>query len=74
LFDNAFTTDAPTPCSPPDAPYAPPPNLPPACSSVSTTSSADTFFLAWRSTGMPRPLSMTSTDRSRWKMTSMRFA
>ncbi len=28
--DKALTTDAPTPCNPPDTLYPPPPNLPPA--------------------------------------------
>src|SRR3989344_6586266 len=29
-LERAFTTDAPTPCSPPDTLYADPPNFPPA--------------------------------------------
>ena len=32
--DKALTTDAPTPCNPPDTLYPPPPNLPPACNTV----------------------------------------
>jgi hypothetical protein len=35
-FDKAFTTDAPTPCRPPETLYPPPPNLPPACRIVNT--------------------------------------
>ena len=36
--ESALTTEAPTPCRPPVATYEPPPNLPPACSLVKTTS------------------------------------
>ena len=72
--DRAFTTEAPTPCNPPDAPYAPPPNFPPACSSVRTTSRAETFLPEWISTGIPRPLSDISTDPSRLRRTSKRVA
>ncbi len=36
--DSALTTESPTPCRPPVATYEPPPNLPPACSLVATTS------------------------------------
>ena len=36
--ESALTTDEPTPCRPPVATYEPPPNLPPACSLVKTTS------------------------------------
>ena len=36
--DSALTTEAPTPCRPPVATYDEPPNLPPACSLVKTTS------------------------------------
>src|SRR5690606_38047714 len=36
--DSALTADAPTPCSPPEALYPEPPNFPPACSRVSTSS------------------------------------
>ena len=39
-LERAFTTDAPTPCRPPDTLYPPPPNLPPACRIVNTTSTA----------------------------------
>ena len=38
--ERAFTTEAPTPCRPPDTLYPPPPNLPPACRRVNTTSTA----------------------------------
>ena len=40
VSESAFTTETPTPCRPPDTLYPSPPNLPPACSFVSTTSSA----------------------------------
>ena len=72
--DKALTTDAPTPCNPPDAPYAPPPNFPPAWSSVRTTSKAETFLPECISTGIPRPLSDISTDPSRCSRTSRRLA
>ena len=32
--DKAFTTEAPTPCNPPETLYPPPPNFPPACKTV----------------------------------------
>src|SRR5690606_28191523 len=58
--DSAFTTDEPTPWRPPDTAYPPPPNLPPACSTVSTTSTVDLVGSdECGSTGMPRPLSTT---------------
>ena len=69
---SALTTDAPTPCSPPDAVYEPPPNLPPACSRVITSSTPDSPVLGSMSTGMPRPLSRTSADRSGCSTTSIR--
>ena len=40
--DRALTTDAPTPCRPPEYEYAALPNLPPACSCVKTTSTPET--------------------------------
>ena len=52
--DSAFTTEAPTPCRPPDAAYEPPPNLPPAWSFVKTTSTPDRPVRGSMSTGMPR--------------------
>ena len=65
--DNAFTTLTPTPCRPPDTLYPSPPNFPPACSTVSTTSSALLPLCGpdgYGSTGMPRPLSTTSHEPS----------
>ncbi len=62
--DSALTTEAPTPCRPPVAAYEPPPNLPPACSLVKTTSTPESPVLGSLSTGMPRPLSCTSADPS----------
>ena len=54
--DNAFTTEDPTPCSPPLVLYALLSNFPPAWSVVNTTRSALTPFWCIP-TGMPRPLS-----------------
>ena len=56
---SALTTETPTPCRPPEIAYPPPPNLPPACSTVSTTSTAGrrSFAPGIGLTGMPRPLS-----------------
>ncbi len=70
--DRAFTTDAPTPCRPPEAVYEPPPNLPPACSLVMTSSTPESLVFRSLSTGMPRPLSRTSADPSACKITSTR--
>ena len=39
--DNAFTTEAPTPCKPPDTLYPPPPNFPPACNTVKIVSTVE---------------------------------
>jgi hypothetical protein len=44
--------------------------LPPACSTVSTTSSADLPSFSIVATGMPRPLSVTVTELSGWIVTS----
>ncbi len=44
--------------------YPPPPNLPPACRTVSTTSTAGLPSLSTMSTGIPRPSSMTRTPPS----------
>lgn len=51
----AFTTLMPTPCNPPDTlyPLPWPPNLPPACSTVSTVSSADLPVLGCMPVGIP---------------------
>ena len=67
----ALTTDAPTPCSPPDAAYDPLPNLPPAWSLVNTTSTPESPVLGSMSTGMPRAVSRTSTLWSSRRITSM---
>ena len=44
-FESALTQDTPTPCKPPDTLYVSLSNLPPACSTVITTSKADFFSL-----------------------------
>ena len=67
--DNALTTDRPTPCRPPVATYEPPPNLPPACSLVATTSTPGSPVLGSLSVGIPRPSSCTSADPSGWRVT-----
>ncbi len=74
LVESAFTTDAPTPCKPPEYLYPSPPNLPPAWSVVIMVSSADTFVFWCLSTGIPRPLSATRTRLSGNNATSMSFA
>ena len=61
---SALTTEAPTPCRPPEAVYEPPPNFPPACSLVITSSTPLSLVLRSTSTGMPRPLSLTSAEPS----------
>ena len=63
-FDKAFTTDAPTPCNPPDTLYPPPPNLPPACKTVYTVSTVEIPVLACTPTGIPLPLSFTVIELS----------
>ena len=68
---SALTTEAPTPCSPPEAVYEPPPNLPPACSLVITSSTPVSLVLRSTSTGMPRPLSLTSAEPSACSVTSI---
>ena len=62
--DSAFTTDAPTPCRPPEDLYAVWSNLPPACSVQRIVSMAGRLVFGWMSTGMPRPLSVTVTPPS----------
>src|SRR5690606_29149715 len=71
--DSALTAETPTPCRPPETLYEPPPNLPPACRVVITTSSADFFFSGCISTGIPRPLSSTVTELSSWIVTTIRL-
>src|ERR1700732_1496358 len=61
LSASAFTTETPTPCSPPETLYVSLSNFPPACNTVITTSAAGFFSVACMSTGMPRPLSITVT-------------
>ena len=70
--ESALTTEEPTPCRPPVAAYEPPPNLPPACSLVKTTSTPESPVLGSLSTGMPRPLSWTSAEPSGCSVTSTR--
>ena len=72
--ESALTTDRPTPCRPPVATYEPPPNLPPACSLVATTSTPGSPVLGSLSVGMPRPSSWTSTEPSGCRVTSTRWA
>src|SRR5262245_18000719 len=57
--DSALTTDTPTPCRPPETLYVFWSNLPPACSTVITTSTVDLPACLCISTGMPRPSSST---------------
>ena len=52
--ERALTTEAPTPCRPPEAAYDPEPNLPPAWSLVKTTSTPLSPVFGSMSTGMPR--------------------
>jgi len=68
---SALTTEAPTPCRPPEAVYEPPPNFPPACSLVITSSTPLSLVLRSASTGMPRPLSLTSAEPSACSVTSI---
>src|SRR5215218_1988783 len=70
-LESAFTTDTPTPCRPPETAYALPSNLPPACRMVSATSTPGFLSLGCRSTGKPRPLSVTETPPSASNTTSM---
>ncbi len=71
--DRALTTETPTPWRPPETLYPPPsPNLPPAWSTVSTTSAADLPFCSFIGpVGMPRPLSATRTPPSASRVTSI---
>ena len=72
--ESALTTESPTPCRPPVATYEPPPNLPPACSFVATTSTPGRPVLGSLSVGMPRPSSCTSADPSGCRDTSTLWA
>ncbi len=69
--DKALTTEEPTPWSPPDILYPEfsPPNFPPAWRTVNTVSTADFFVLGWISTGIPLPLSSTTTELSAFNVT-----
>ena len=49
---NAFTTETPTPCKPPETLYESSSNLPPACNTVMMTSAAEVFSVLCLSTGM----------------------
>src|SRR5690606_3602789 len=73
-LDRAFTTDTPTPCKPPDTAYDLLSNLPPACSTVSATSTPGFFIVGCSSTGKPRPSSSTRTPPSASSVTSTRVA
>ena len=61
LAESAFTTDTPTPWSPPEMLYPPPPNFPPAFRVVSATSTAGrrSFAFGIGLTGIPAPSSWT---------------
>ena len=67
--ERAFTTEAPTPWRPPDTLYPPPPNFPPACSTVNTTSTAGFPALWLIPVGIPRPSSSTVIELSLWMVT-----
>ena len=73
---SAFTTEMPTPCSPALTlyPVSSPPNLPPACRTVSTVSSAGRPVFTCKSHGMPRPSSCTVTLPSACSSTSIAVA
>ena len=73
-LDRALTTDTPTPCKPPDTLYPSPPNFPPACRTVRTTSAALLPLCSpdgYGSTGIPRPLSSTRHPPSANKVTEI---
>ena len=70
--DNAFTTEMPTPCRPPETLYDVSSNFPPECNTVMMTSAAETPSSLCISTGIPRPLSDTVTDSSAWMVTTTR--
>ena len=72
LVDSALTTEIPTPCRPPETAQPPPPNLLPACSTVSTTSTADLPRTRRLPVGKPRPLSTARTPPSASRVTSLR--
>ena len=69
LLLKAFTQLTPTPCKPPDTLYESLSNLPPACSTVITTSRADFFSLLCMAVGIPRPSSSTEIELSSWILT-----
>ena len=71
VSERAFTTETPTPCSPPDTLYVSRSNFPPACRIVRTTSAADFPSSGMMSTGIPRPLSSTVIESSAWMATVM---
>ena len=73
---SAFTTEMPTPCSPALTlyPVSCPPNLPPACRTVSTVSSAGRPVFSCKSHGIPRPSSCTVTLPSACSSTSIAVA
>ena len=70
-LESAFTHDTPTPWSPPETLYESLLNLPPAWRTVITTSKADFPSFSWRSTGIPRPSSVTVIELSSFIITSI---
>src|SRR5699024_12006288 len=63
IEESALTTEAPTPCNPPEVLYSPWPNLPPACKTVKITSTVG-IPIECIPTGIPRPLSTTVIQSS----------
>ncbi len=61
FFTSLYHTERGGRVSRPDNPV--PPNFPPACRIVRTTSTVDLFSCLFKATGMPRPLSATVTVR-----------
>ena len=70
-IERAFTHDTPTPCKPPETLYESLSNLPPACSTVITTSRADFCSFSITPVGIPRPSSFTVTEPSSSMITSI---
>ncbi len=67
--ERAFTTETPTPWSPPETLYELLSNFPPECRSVRMISSVSRLCSRWSPTGMPRPLSSQVTELSGWIVT-----
>ena len=64
--DKAFTTETPTPWSPPEKLYSSPENLAPACNLHKINSTPLTLCSGWISTGIPLPSSETNIKPSFW--------